>query len=153
METTRALLPGSSKTGSLLPTNPYILQQPCLSPSPVYAYLITLDCAPPSVFSNSEQTLMLPTFTFIDLSTLIKKAQANEATGGQPCGKTTSQSFKVRKNDGSGFVGAFCQSNVGDVTPNVLGAFCTNTGKPCDFNRSSCNGNDLLCVGRGPGYI
>ncbi|KAB2029857.1 hypothetical protein ES319_D05G190200v1 [Gossypium barbadense] len=57
------------------------------------------------------------------------------------------QGFKVRKNDGSRFVGAFCQSNVGDVTPNVLGAFCTDTGKPCDFNHSSCNGNDQLCVG------
>ncbi|KAK1322445.1 Neutral ceramidase [Acorus calamus] len=26
------------------------------------------------------------------------------------------------------------------------------TGKPCDFNRSSCHGDDRLCVGRGPGY-
>ncbi|XP_022765982.1 neutral ceramidase-like [Durio zibethinus] len=88
----------------------------------------------------------------VETSTLIKKAQTIKATGGKPCGKTTSQGFKVRKNDGSGFVGAFCQSNVGDVTPNVLGAFCTDTGKPCDFNRSSCNGDDQLCVGRGPGY-
>ncbi|EOY15189.1 hypothetical protein QUC31_000421 [Theobroma cacao] len=87
-----------------------------------------------------------------DISKLIKKAQTIKATGGKPCGKATSEGFKVRKNDGSGFVGAFCQSNVGDVTPNVLGAFCTDTGKPCDFNRSSCNGNDQLCVGRGPGY-
>jgi neutral ceramidase len=37
------------------------------------------------------------------------------------------------------------------VSPNVLGAFCIDSGKPCDFNHSSCNGNDLLCVGRGPG--
>ncbi|KAI3816938.1 hypothetical protein L1987_10723 [Smallanthus sonchifolius] len=64
----------------------------------------------------------------------------------------SSQGFKVRKNDGGSlFVGAFCQSNVGDVSPNVLGAFCTDTGLPCDFNHSSCNGNDKLCVGRGPG--
>ncbi|KAK2997938.1 hypothetical protein RJ639_025713 [Escallonia herrerae] len=81
-----------------------------------------------------------------------KKAQAIKATGGQPCSKTASQGFKVRKNDGSRFVGAFCQSNVGDVSPNVLGAFCTDSGLPCDFNHSSCHGNDLLCVGRGPGY-
>ncbi|KAK6131396.1 hypothetical protein DH2020_034881 [Rehmannia glutinosa] len=47
---------------------------------------------------------------------------------------------------------AFCQSNVGDVSPNVLGAFCLDSGKPCDFNHSSCHGNDQLCVGRGPGY-
>ncbi|KAK9063963.1 hypothetical protein SSX86_017835 [Deinandra increscens subsp. villosa] len=86
-------------------------------------------------------------------SVLAKKASTIRATGGQPCGQTTSQGFKVRKNDtGPQFVGAFCQSNVGDVSPNVLGAFCTDTGLPCDFNHSSCNGNDQLCVGRGPGY-
>ncbi|KAL3840149.1 hypothetical protein ACJIZ3_024740 [Penstemon smallii] len=75
-----------------------------------------------------------------------------KATGGQTCTKTASQSSKVRKNDRSKFVGAFCQSNVGDVSPNVLGAFCLDSGNPCDFNHSSCNGNDQLCVGRGPGY-
>ncbi|KAK6939262.1 Neutral/alkaline non-lysosomal ceramidase, N-terminal, partial [Dillenia turbinata] len=75
-----------------------------------------------------------------------------KATGGKECSKTTSQGFKVRKSDGSQFVGAFCQSNVGDVTPNVLGAFCTDSGKPCDFNHSSCHGDTKLCVARGPGY-
>lgn len=88
----------------------------------------------------------------IDGSTLVKKAQTIGPTGGKPCSKTSSQSSKVRINDGSLFVAAFCQSNVGDVSPNVLGAFCTDTGKPCDFNRSSCNGDDTLCMGRGPGY-
>ncbi|CAK9187911.1 unnamed protein product [Ilex paraguariensis] len=83
---------------------------------------------------------------------LLEKAAKIKATGGQPCSNTTSQGFKVRKNDGSLFVGAFCQSNVGDVSPNVLGAFCTDSGLPCDFNHSSCHGNDTLCVGRGPGY-
>ena len=29
---------------------------------------------------------------------------------------------------GSGFVGAFGQANVGDTSPNVLGAFCYDTG-------------------------
>ncbi|XP_063949298.1 neutral ceramidase 2-like [Daucus carota subsp. sativus] len=82
----------------------------------------------------------------------IQKASEIKATGGQPCGNSTSQESKVRKNDGTRFVGAFCQSNVGDVSPNVLGAFCTDSGLPCDFNHSSCHGNDLLCVGRGPGY-
>ena len=86
-----------------------------------------------------------------DKKALIRKALQIKATGGQPCGKSTSQGSKVRKNDGSRFVGAFCQSNVGDVSPNVLGAFCTDNGLPCDFNHSSCHGNDLLCVGRGPG--
>ncbi|XP_024930395.3 neutral ceramidase 2 [Ziziphus jujuba] len=81
-----------------------------------------------------------------------EKAQAIRATGGNLCSNTTSRGFKVRKNDGSLFVGAFCQSNVGDVTPNVLGAFCTDSGKPCDFNHSSCHGDNQLCLGRGPGY-
>nr|KJB57997.1 hypothetical protein B456_009G189600 [Gossypium raimondii] len=104
-------------------------------------------------FSNNSLSTRNTKFSTIqNISTLRNKAQKIKATGGKPCGKTTSQGFKVRKNDGSRFVGAFCQSNVGDVTPNVLGAFCTDTGKPCDFNHSSCNGNDQLCVGRGPGY-
>lgn len=82
---------------------------------------------------------------------LIKKAQRIKATGGKLCGPKTSQGFKVRKNDGSLFVGAFCQSNVGDVTPNVLGAFCTDSGKPCDFQHSTCDGDNQRCLGRGPG--
>ncbi|GMN34836.1 hypothetical protein TIFTF001_004925 [Ficus carica] len=83
---------------------------------------------------------------------LIKEAQRIKATGGKLCGPKTSQGFKVRKNDGSLFVGAFCQSNVGDVTPNVLGAFCNDSGEPCDFTHSSCHGDNQLCLGRGPGY-
>ncbi|XAR61571.1 Ceramidase [Bertholletia excelsa] len=86
-----------------------------------------------------------------DGGTLVAKASRIKATGGQTCSKTTSQGSKVRKNDGSLFVGAFCQSNVGDVSPNVLGAFCIDSGKPCDFNRSSCDGDTTLCVATGPG--
>jgi neutral ceramidase len=33
-----------------------------------------------------------------------------------------------------GFVAAFAQSNVGDTSPNVLGAFCLDTGEPCAAN-------------------
>lgn len=51
------------------------------------------------------------------------------------------------------FVAAFCQSNCGDVSPNVLGAFCIDTGLPCDFNHSTCGGKNELCYGRGPGYV
>ncbi|XP_030498430.2 neutral ceramidase 2 [Cannabis sativa] len=87
-----------------------------------------------------------------NIGKIVEKAHRIKATGGRLCGETTSKGFKVRKNDGSLFVGAFCQSNVGDVTPNVLGAFCTDTGKPCDFNHSSCNGDNQICLGRGPGY-
>ncbi|KAH6805928.1 Neutral/alkaline non-lysosomal ceramidase [Perilla frutescens var. frutescens] len=76
-------------------------------------------------------------------------SRIDEATGGESCLKTASQSSRVRRNNK--FVGAFCQSNVGDVSPNVLGAFCLDTGNPCDFNHSSCHGDDRLCVGRGPG--
>lgn len=50
------------------------------------------------------------------------------------------------------FVSAFCQTNCGDVSPNVVGAFCIDTGLPCDFNQSTCNGRNELCYGRGPGY-
>jgi neutral ceramidase len=88
----------------------------------------------------------------VDISKLIKKVRSIKATGGKPCDNSTSRSFKARKSDGSQFVGAFCQSNVGDISPNVLGAFCTDSGKPCDFNHSSCHGDVTLCKGRGPGY-
>ncbi|CAI0393003.1 unnamed protein product [Linum tenue] len=54
--------------------------------------------------------------------------------------------------DKPSFVSAFCQSNCGDVSPNVLGAFCKDTGLPCDFNHSTCGGKNELCVARGPGY-
>ncbi|XP_020576491.1 neutral ceramidase-like [Phalaenopsis equestris] len=50
------------------------------------------------------------------------------------------------------FVSAFCQSNCGDVSPNVLGAYCIDTDLPCDFNHSTCNGKNELCYSRGPGY-
>ncbi|KAJ4702230.1 neutral ceramidase-like [Melia azedarach] len=102
--------------------------------------------------NRTSSTTISKSSATTDIGKLIKKAQRIKATGGTSCGRKTSQGFKVRKNDGSLFVGAFCQSNVGDVTPNVLGAFCIDSGKPCDFNHSSCHGNDLLCIGRGPGY-
>lgn len=98
--------------------------------------------------SNANQTL-LPTK---QPSAHVERAQQIGATGGEPCSRSTSRNFKVRNTNGPHFVGAFCQSNVGDVTPNVLGAFCIDSGRPCDFNRSSCHGNNELCVGRGPGY-
>ncbi|PIA32913.1 hypothetical protein AQUCO_04300098v1 [Aquilegia coerulea] len=105
-------------------------------------------------FTSSNPTTKTGTIinNTVSNSTLVQIAGKIKASGGKTCGKSSSKASKVRKNDGSLFVGAFCQSNVGDVSPNVLGAFCTDTGKPCDFNHSSCNGNTLLCVGRGPGY-
>ncbi|MCO5567925.1 hypothetical protein L7F22_021621 [Adiantum nelumboides] len=50
------------------------------------------------------------------------------------------------------FVAAFCQSNVGDTSPNVQGAVCLDTGIACDFNHSTCNGRSEQCIGRGPAY-
>eukprot|EP00731_Ephydatia_muelleri_P030761 Em0022g275a len=49
------------------------------------------------------------------------------------------------------FVGAFAQSNEGDVSPNILGPHCLDTGLPCDPVHSTCNGRNELCVAFGPG--
>ncbi|KAJ9658601.1 hypothetical protein H2198_003619 [Neophaeococcomyces mojaviensis] len=48
------------------------------------------------------------------------------------------------------FVAGFSQSNVGDTSPNVLGAFCEDTGLACRFNDSTCDGRTQGCHGRGP---
>ncbi|RWW51958.1 hypothetical protein BHE74_00041653, partial [Ensete ventricosum] len=76
------------------------------------------------------------------------------ASGGRHLASSESVSPRVRnRQDGKPkFVSAFCQSNCGDVSPNVLGTFCIDTGLPCDFNHSTCNGKNELCYGRGPGY-
>uniref|UniRef100_A0A646QF66 Neutral ceramidase n=1 Tax=Hemiscolopendra marginata TaxID=943146 RepID=A0A646QF66_9MYRI len=49
------------------------------------------------------------------------------------------------------FVAAFAQSNEGDVSPNIFGPRCLDTGRPCDFDTSTCNGKNELCVASGPG--
>lgn len=49
------------------------------------------------------------------------------------------------------FVAAFAQSNEGDVSPNTKRAHCLDTGLPCEFNHSTCNGKNELCVAFGPG--
>ncbi|KAJ7591365.1 Neutral/alkaline nonlysosomal ceramidase [Mycena floridula] len=55
------------------------------------------------------------------------------------------------------FVAGFTQSNVGDTSPNTLGAFCESPGQPydgmaCEFNHSTCGGTVQDCHGRGPGF-
>ncbi|KIJ45376.1 hypothetical protein M422DRAFT_46823 [Sphaerobolus stellatus SS14] len=55
------------------------------------------------------------------------------------------------------FVAGFSQSNVGDTSPNTVGAFCESPGQPwdgqaCDFNSSTCGGTNEDCHGRGPGF-
>lgn len=49
-------------------------------------------------------------------------------------------------------ISAFCQANVGDTSPNTRGAFCMDTGLPCDAVHSTCNGRVQQCIGRGPGW-
>lgn len=51
------------------------------------------------------------------------------------------------------FVAGFSQANVGDTTPNILGAYCESgeqEGLKCDFKTSLCNGKSQPCHGRGP---
>lgn len=50
-----------------------------------------------------------------------------------------------------GFVAAFGQANVGDTSPNIQGAFCQDTGLPCE-DHSLCNGRNKLCIARGPAW-
>lgn len=60
----------------------------------------------------------------------------------------------VAEEDGAadGFVAGFSQANVGDTSPNVLGAYCEDdAGGECDFKNSTCsNGKSQFCHARGP---
>lgn len=86
---------------------------------------------------------------------LLEIAASFNSTRGKAATRFSSVSRRVRSSfkqtDKPHFVSAFCQSNCGDVSPNVLGAFCLDTGLPCDFNHSTCGGKNELCYGRGPG--
>lgn len=62
--------------------------------------------------------------------------------------------FEKSVNDPS-FVAGFSQSNVGDTSPNVLGAYCESgeqQGQMCDFKTSLCGNKTQPCHGRGPYY-
>ncbi|KKZ59877.1 alkaline ceramidase [[Emmonsia] crescens] len=49
------------------------------------------------------------------------------------------------------FVAGFSQSNVGDTSPNTLGAWCEDgSGLQCTFKESTCGGKTTGCHGRGP---
>ena len=49
------------------------------------------------------------------------------------------------------FVAGFSQANVGDTSPNVLGAYCEDgSGGKCNFEDSTCGGRNEPCHGRGP---
>lgn len=58
----------------------------------------------------------------------------------------------IEKAIGGGFVAGFSQANVGDTTPNTLGAVCQDTGLPCDFETSTCGNMTQMCMGRGPAF-
>ncbi|KAF4591803.1 neutral/alkaline nonlysosomal ceramidase [Ophiocordyceps camponoti-floridani] len=53
----------------------------------------------------------------------------------------------------SDFVAGFSQANMGDVSPNVLGAWCQDgSGQRCRLEDSTCaDGRGSLCRARGPG--
>ena len=51
------------------------------------------------------------------------------------------------------FVAGFSQSNVGDTSPNILGAWCEDgSGEKCKFEDSTCGGETGDCHGRGPHF-
>ena len=55
------------------------------------------------------------------------------------------------KDVDSNFVAGFSQANVGDTSPNVLGAYCEDgSGEKCNFEDSTCGGRNEPCHGRGP---
>ncbi|KAL0294908.1 UNVERIFIED_CONTAM: Neutral ceramidase 1 [Sesamum calycinum] len=87
---------------------------------------------------------------------LLELAASFDSSSGKSTIKFTSPAKRIRsalrQTDTPAFVSAFCQTNCGDVSPNVLGAFCLDTELPCDFNHSTCGGKNELCYGRGPGY-
>lgn len=65
--------------------------------------------------------------------------------------------YKMNPNQRPGkgkFVSAFASSNLGDVSPNIKGAFCIagpDIGKPCDYVESTCNDAVTNCIAFGPG--
>lgn len=62
------------------------------------------------------------------------------------------KSVSKEENSSDNFVAGFSQANVGDTSPNILGAFCEDgSGDPCSFENSTCtNGKSQDCHARGP---
>lgn len=58
----------------------------------------------------------------------------------------------LEKDIGGNFVAGFSQANVGDTSPNTLGPVCQDTGLPCKYEDSTCNGKTQQCMGRGPAF-
>ncbi|PNY27686.1 Neutral ceramidase [Tolypocladium capitatum] len=64
------------------------------------------------------------------------------------------EALQGQSSAADGFVAGFSQANVGDTTPNVLGAFCDDgTGQQCSLENSTCaDGKSQSCHGRGPAF-
>ncbi|KAK4141131.1 Neutral/alkaline nonlysosomal ceramidase [Dichotomopilus funicola] len=64
------------------------------------------------------------------------------------------QSVQGSDQAAEGFVAGFSQANVGDTSPNTLGAWCDDgSGEMCDFHTSTCkDGLSEKCHGRGPQF-
>ena len=62
-----------------------------------------------------------------------------------------SQLLEKAVKSGSNFVAAFASSNLGDVSPNLKGPKCINTGEDCDLYHSTCEGRTQNCIASGPG--
>ena len=63
------------------------------------------------------------------------------------------QSVQGTEEAEEGFVAGFSQANVGDTSPNVLGAYCEDgSGETCNFEDSTCGGKNEPCHGRGPRF-
>jgi len=67
-----------------------------------------------------------------------------------------SQMFEKAMNPGypSGlgpFVAAFASTNLGDISPNIKGPRCMDTGLVCDVEHSTCDGRTQMCTASGPG--
>ena len=60
--------------------------------------------------------------------------------------------YNTNKLTGKGkFVGAFASANLGDVSPNIMGAKCEKSGNPCDTLTSTCPKGEGPCFASGPG--
>lgn len=63
------------------------------------------------------------------------------------------QAVQSSEDADNGFVAGFSQANVGDTSPNVLGAYCEDgSGETCNFEDSTCGGKNEPCHGRGPRF-
>ena len=61
------------------------------------------------------------------------------------------QAIRGSEEASENFVAGFSQANVGDTSPNVLGAYCEDgSGEQCNFEDSTCGGRNEPCHGRGP---